>query len=164
MTKTISALRHRLLVDICLVAALTAGAPVRADEAQRLDGLYEHEETRALVALVNDAADLVRARGEAAFADLRVAGSRWRTGEAYVFVLDTEGNMLLHPDPALEGRNDLELTDVNGKPIIRGLIAAATTLPDKPEGWYHYQWPVPDGLLPRWKSTYVRLVTAPLAS
>ena len=90
-----------------------------------------------------------------------VAGSRWRQDETYIFVLDPQGNMLVHPDPAMEGKNELDLKDINGKPIIRGLIGAATTLPSKPEGWYHYQWPVPGGILPRWKSTYVRLVMAP---
>ncbi|MGE5319327.1 MAG: cache domain-containing protein, partial [Hyphomicrobiaceae bacterium] len=125
------------------------------------DQLYQYEETRELVALVSDATELVAAKGEAAFDDLRVAGSRWRQGETYVFVLDPEGTMLLHPDPALEGRNALDLKDVNGKPIIRGLIEAAAALPDKPEGWYHYQWPVPGGLLPRWKSSYVRVAMAP---
>jgi len=69
--------------------------------------------------------------------------------------------MLVHPDPAMEGKNELDLKDINGKPIIRGLIGAAMTFSSKPEGWYHYQWPVPGGLLPRWKSSYVRLVTAP---
>lgn len=123
--------------------------------------LYEHEETRELVALVDDAAELVRTRGEAAFEDFRVADSRWRKGDTYIFVLDPEGNMLVHPDPALEGRNDLELKDLKGKPIIRGLIDAATAVPGKPEGWYHYEWPVPGGLQPRWKSSYVRLVQTP---
>jgi signal transduction histidine kinase len=61
----------------------------------------------------------------------------------------------------MEGKNQMELKDINGKPIIRGLIGAASALPDKPEGWYHYQWPVPGGILPRWKSSYVRRVTAP---
>jgi signal transduction histidine kinase len=122
---------------------------------------YQYKETRELVALVKDAAELVRAKGEAAFTDFRLSGSRWRQGETYIFVLDSEGNMLVHPDPAMEGKNELDLKDINGKPIIRGLIAAATTFPSKPEGWYHYEWPVPGGILPRWKSTYVRLVTAP---
>ena len=121
---------------------------------------YEHEETRETVALVNDAAELVRTKGEAAFSDFRVSGSRWRQGEMYIFVLDPEGNMLVHPDPAMEGRNELGLQDINGKPIIRGLIGTAT-FPGKPEGWYQYEWPVPGGILPRWKSTYVQLVTAP---
>jgi len=76
-------------------------------------------------------------------------------------VLEPKGKMRVHPDPELEGKSELDLKDVNGKPIIRGIIGAATALPSKPEGWYHYQWPVPGGLLPRWKSTYARLVTAP---
>jgi signal transduction histidine kinase len=129
--------------------------------AATLEETYENVETRDLVALVNDAAELIRTRGEAAFNDLRTDGSRWRRGESYIFVLDPEGNMLVHSDPALEGRNQLDLKDINGKPIIRGLIAAATALPGKPEGWYHYEWAVPGGLLPRWKSSYVRLVQAP---
>ncbi len=117
--------------------------------------------TQELVALVKEAAELVRSKGEAAFPEFRKSGSRWRKGEAYIFVLDAEGNMLVHPDPALEGKNQIELKDINGKPIIRGLIDAATSLADKNEGWYHYQWPVPGGILPRWKSSYVRHVTAP---
>ena len=121
---------------------------------------YENPETRQLVAVVNEAAELVRATGEAAFHDFR-SSDRWHQGEYYVFVLDLNGNMLVHPDSALEGKNQMDLKDINGKPIVRGLIAAATTSPDKPEGWYHYQWPVQGGLLPRWKSSFVKLVTAP---
>ena len=122
---------------------------------------YQHQDTRELVALVKDATTLVRTKGEAAFDDFRKSDSRWRRGETYIFVLDPKGNMLVHPDPAMEGKSQLDLKDINGKPIIRGLISAATTLPSKPEGWYHYEFPVPGGLLPRWKSTYVQLVTAP---
>jgi signal transduction histidine kinase len=125
------------------------------------DQLYQYEDTRQLVQLVTEAAELVRTKGEQAFDDFRVSGSRWRQEETYVFVLDTVGNMLVHPDPELERKNQLDLKDVAGKSVIRGLIAAATTFPDKPEGWYHYQWPVPGGLLPRWKSSYVRLAAAP---
>jgi len=125
------------------------------------DLLYQYEETRELVYLVNKAADLVRLKGEAAFSDFRTPGSQWREHEAYIFVLDPNGNMIVHPDPELEGKNQLNLKDINGKPIIRGLIEAVTAFSDKPEGWYHYQWPIPGGLLPRWKSSYVRLVQAP---
>lgn len=124
---------------------------------------YEQPETRQLVMLVDDAAARVRADGEAAFAEFRVDGSRWRSGERYVFVLDPEGNMLVHPDPGLEGGNQLDLKDVDGKLIIRGLIDAATAVPGKPEGWYQYEWPVPGAILPRprWKSSFVRLIMAP---
>ena len=129
--------------------------------AANLDQSYQYEETRELMALVNDATELVRTKGDAALSEFRVSGSRWRQGEAYIFVLDPKGNMLVHPDAAMEGKNELDLKDINGKPIIRGLLGAAMTFPNKPEGWYHYEWPVPGGLLPRWKSSYVRLATAP---
>lgn len=122
---------------------------------------YEHEETRNLVALVKDAAELIRTKGETAFGDFATPGSRWYDKETYIFVLDSRGYMLVHPDRESKDKNVLDLKDVNGKPIIRGLINAATVSPDKPEGWYHYQWPEPGGLLPRWKSSYVRLVNSP---
>ena len=146
------------LAPLILMGAFNGNAQsITANSGQ----VYQHQETRELVALVNDASKLIRTKGEAAFSDFRVSGSRWRQGEAYIFVLDPKGNMLVHPDPAMEGKNELDLKDINGKPIIHGVIDAAMTIPSKPEGWYHYQWPVPDGILPRWKSTYVRLVAAP---
>ncbi|HSP99304.1 MAG TPA: cache domain-containing protein [Candidatus Dormibacteraeota bacterium] len=152
-------MENRLVFSLVL-SLVTVGASFSRGSARAADD-YEHKETRELVALVTDAGELIHTKGEAAFVDFRIPGSRWRRGDAYIFVLDPDGNMLVHPDPAMEGKNELDLKDVNGKPIIRGLIAAAATFPDKPEGWYHYQWPVPGGLLPRWKSTYVRLATAP---
>jgi signal transduction histidine kinase len=127
----------------------------------KIDELYKHDETRALVALVNDAAEVVRTKGEAAFDEFAVTGSRWRSGETYIFVLNPLGGMLVHPDPALEGRNKLGLKDISGRPIIQGLLGAATASAAKADGWYHYQWPVPGAILPRWKSSYVRLVSAP---
>jgi signal transduction histidine kinase len=122
---------------------------------------YEHEETRTLVTLVDDAAELLRARGEDALDEFRRAGTHWRRGDSYVFVLDRDGTMLVHPDPGLEGRTLLDLVDVTGRPIIRGLIDAAPGHPGRSDGWYHYQWPVPGELFPRWKSSYVRLVELP---
>ena len=157
---------HAIVRYLAAAAALSAVAACRTVTTKSSAGevdlqRYEHEETRALVTLVNDAAALIEAEGEAVFARLRVPDSRWRRGETYVFILDPDGRMLLHPDSALEGRNELELKDVNGRSIIRGLIQAATAVPGKPQGWYHYEWPVPGGLLPRWKSSYVRLVRSP---
>ena len=147
--------------QLALAAALAVFAANPRADAAELAPRDAHHETRELVALVTDAAELLHSKGEAAFADFRVNGSRWRQQETYVFVLDPQGNMLVHLDPAMEGKNQLELKDINGKPIIRGLLNTATALPHKTEGWYHYQWPVPGGLLPRWKSSYVRLAVAP---
>ena len=150
--------RMAFVVVLTVVVVLCSSLPTAASN---LDELYEQKETRDLVALVNDASELVRTKGEAAFADFAVSGSRWREGESYIFVLDREGNMVVHPDPAMVGRNQMDLKDINGRPIIQGLVAAVTTHPGKSTGWYHYEFPVPGGLLPRWKSSYVTLVEAP---
>ena len=82
--------------------------------ATKDDAAFQFEDTRALVALVNDASERVRTKGETAFSDFRVVGSRWRQGESYIFVLDPNGNMLVHPDPSLEGKNQLHLKDIKG--------------------------------------------------
>lgn len=153
---------HRASWRAMAIAAALFAAAVRAGAAQSAssDQVFQYDDTRALVALVNDASALLQKDGEAAFAELRSPGSRWCQDDSYVFVLDRDGNMLVHPDSTMEGKNQLGLKDVGGKPIIHGLIDAAT-VPGKAGGWYHYQWPVPGGLLPRWKSSYVRLVTVP---
>lgn len=148
-------------VPLGAVLVLLQACSGTAQTAASLEQYSQYEETRQLMALVKDATELVRTKGEAAFSEFRVPASRWRQGETYIFVLDPKGNMLVHPDVAMEGKNELDLKDINGKPIIRGLLGAAMTLPGKPEGWYHYEWPAPGGLLPRWKSSYVRLVRAP---
>ena len=152
-------IRKRLVLAAPLVVlgAFNTAAAAPAGSSQE----YEYKQTRDLVALVNDAAALVHSKGEAAFASFGVAGSRWQQPEMYIFVLDPSGKMLVHPDPELQGEDQSELKDVDGRPIIRGLIEAATMDPAKPEGWYHYQWPVPGQILPRWKSSYVRLATTP---
>lgn len=136
-------------------------APIATEPAMTKKTEYQYAETRDIVNLVTEAEDLIHINGEAAFAEFRASGSRWAQGENYIFVLDTDGNMIVHADANLEGKNQLDLKDVAGKPIIRGLIEAVTTADGKTEGWYHYQWPVPGALIPRWKSSYVRLAKAP---
>ncbi len=153
--------RLALVSSITFVGLLALCARSGADELDAEEQPYEHEDTRELVGLVNDAAVLVERDGEAAFDTFRVPDSRWRHDETYLFVVDLEGNMLVHPDEAMEGTNQIDLEDINGRPIIRGLIDAATAVPREPHGWYHYEWAVPGQILPRWKSSYVRLVTAP---
>ena len=69
--------------------------------------------------------------------------------------------MIVHPDPDLEGTNQLGLEDVNGKPIVRGIIKTSTGYSDNGGGWYHYEWPEPDSLFAVWKSTYSKPVIAP---
>lgn len=122
---------------------------------------YRNKETREVMELAIDAAGLIEKKGEKAFDDFREPGSRWRKGVHYIFVTDTEGIMHVNIDPSLEGRNQLDLKDVNGKPLVRGMINTVTTFPDKKEGWYHYEWFIPGAFLPQWKSSYIKLAESP---
>ena len=122
---------------------------------------YQYKETENVVNLVNDAARLIEKKGEAAFPEFRIKDSAWRRGNQYIFVLDARGNMIIHPDPALEGKNQIGLEDVNGKLIAAGLIKIAVGYKNKSEGWFHYQWPEPGNIFPEWKSVFARSVISP---
>ncbi len=122
---------------------------------------YQYKETENVVNLVNDAARLIEKKGEASFPEFRIKGSAWRRENLYIFVLDTDGNMIVHPDPALEGKNQIGLKDVNGKSIAEGLSKIATGYKNKNEGWFHYQWPKPGNIFPEWKSVFARSVISP---
>lgn len=160
-THQVSSLSQIWLLGIVLMLVQACSGSVQPTAGgSDMQSQYD-EDTRRMVTLVNDATAMVRAKGEAAFEAFRTADSRWRQGERYIFVLDLRGTMVVHPDSSMEGKNQLDLKDINGKPVISGLLAAASAVADKPEGWYHYEWPVPGGLLPRWKSSYVQLVTVP---
>ena len=148
-------------IGLLLVLSLLFTPLLQSQILNSPKGSVYYPDTEALIDLVKDASDLVQQVGEIAFADFRQPGSKWRHDESYIFVIDPEGNMLVHADPSMEGKNQIDLKDINGKPIIRGLIDAAMTFSDKPEGWYHYQWHVPGGFNPRWKSSYVHMVIAP---
>ena len=143
-----------LFVSVILFLTSQLGIAESAEE-------YAYDQTKDLVALVKDAARLVADEGEDAFKEFRISGSRWRHLDRYIFVVDADGNMLVHPNPDLEGTNQLKLEDVGGKVIVQGIIKVATGYNHGDEGWYHYQWPGPDGIFAAWKSTFSKSVKAP---
>ncbi len=116
---------------------------------------YRFQRTQQLIILVNDAANQIAQHGEAAFKAFMVNGSRWRNGETYLFVCDLKGNIFVHEDTALIGKNEYDLRDVNGKPIVQWFIRKALGIGQS--GWTHYEWVKPGDTLPSWKSTFVRL-------
>ncbi|HET19488.1 MAG TPA: hypothetical protein ENO16_02630, partial [Chromatiales bacterium] len=139
--------------------ALASLDPNVVSEAPRLLE-YDHPETRELVSFVMEAADALRREGEAVFPAFRHPGGRWFQGERYVFVWDLQGNRYVYPpDPAHELGNMAKLEDIDGKPIGRMFIEAASS--PSGEGWIHYQWYPPGDPKPIWKSTYVVRVEPP---
>jgi signal transduction histidine kinase len=123
---------------------------------------YLYEDTRELVVLVEDAARLVEARGQGAFADFAARGSRWFNETYYVFVYGTDGTCLFHPvTPELVGKNRMMLRDIHGKPMIR-LITQVGLRPEREAaGWVFYFWADRTQITPTWKSSYIRKAVGP---
>ncbi|MBR7792702.1 cache domain-containing protein [Undibacterium sp. FT147W] len=78
---------------------------------------------------------------EKAFADFNDASNKdFHDRDLYLFVYDMNGISLSHgANPKMIGKNLLDLK-VEGKPIIKEMIAALKT---KNDGWIDYQWPNP---------------------
>ena len=142
--------------SIWLTAAVLLAAPLVAAEPPE----PKYAETRELMALVRDAAELVASEGvQAACQQFRVEGSRWLEGDTYVFVLDMDSVTLCHPArPSFEGRDMSELVDPRGRPIA-GLLQREMASSD--QGWIHYLWPRPGASIFEWKTSHVRRATEP---
>ncbi|MCX6285595.1 MAG: cache domain-containing protein [Bacteroidetes bacterium] len=119
---------------------------------------YKFQETINLVNLVNDAASEISQKGEKAFKEFMTNGTRWRNAETYIFVCGLKGDIYVHEDPALIGKNEYDLKDVNGKPIVQWFIRKALGIGQC--GWTHYEWVKPGKTAHSWKSTYVKLAKA----
>ena len=121
---------------------------------------YKYNQTKDLVGLVRNAGGLIQDKGEAAFPEFKQEGSEWKNDKMYLFVVDADGNMVFHPDVSIQGGNQINMKDINGKPVIKGIIDEVNSNPNG-EGWMHYQWPNPGTIFASWKSTFAKKVVAP---
>lgn len=123
-------------------------------------GLYQMPMERMFVVeQVDDAAELLRAEGEDAFATLRDKAGGFRFYDSYVFVMTPEGVHLVNAGfPEYEGKNMLEVTDEDGRVIGREILALLET---QDAGWVDYMWPRPGDEPATKKSSYVRRVELP---
>jgi methyl-accepting chemotaxis protein len=111
-------------------------------------------QAKQIKALVDKAAALIERKGKDAFPEFKKKGSEWFKGDGYVFVNDMKGTTLVNAAfPELEGKNNLELKDANGKAITREFIDLLKT---KDSGWVDYMWPKPGETKPSKKFSYVK--------
>jgi hypothetical protein len=123
--------------------------------------IYQYDETKKLVAFVEDAAGLVAKKGAGAFVEFSGKNSKWMKGNRYLFAYDLNGTCLFHPiNPELIGRNILGMKDLNGKPVIEEIVQIASNT-KHPYGWVHYLWMEPGEIYPEYKSSYIMRVTGP---
>lgn len=153
----------RLLPALLLLILAVADLPAQTSPALAGDlSRYAYQDTRELVVLVDDAAALVEAQGEAAFAAFGKQGSRWLTGDTYLFIYSGDGTAVFHPiSPELVGQNLISLRDIDGKPIIEEMTAIGQRPEADASGWVFYHWQDRTQLTPIWKASYVRKAVAP---
>ncbi|MFC1898021.1 cache domain-containing protein [Candidatus Cloacimonadota bacterium] len=119
--------------------------------------IYEHQQTKEVVQLAYRAVDYIKMKGDKAFPDFRVKDSEWYFGDNYVFVWGMDGMRYVYPPNVEgEGKNVLDLKDINGKPIGKMFVETA----EAGEGWVFYEWVLPDGNVPEWKSTFIKKAVA----
>ncbi len=148
------------VMAVAAVTALIVWGRSKADLLKPLPYLYE--DTRQLVFLVEEAASLVEKRGPEAFREFAVRGSRWLDDSHYLFVYDINGVCLFHPAiPELVGRNILDLTDMNGKPVGQWINEIGRRPEPDASDWIFYLWEAPTDLTPTWKNSYVRKAMGP---
>lgn len=105
-------------------------------------------------ALVEKAAALINAEGiEAAKPKLHDPQGEFVKGELYIFVIDYEGNTLIHGGkPAIVGKNLFNMKDPNGVFFLQDMVKLAKK---DGQGWTRYHWSNPKTNKVSPKVTYV---------
>lgn len=130
-----------------------ADAPKEAPRAEKI-------RAPDLMRLVREAAAVLEEQGDTAYPEFRVPGSKWFHDETYFFVVAMDGTrVFLAPNPEGEGKNVNGFKDILGRSYGRMTLDVASS--PSGEGWIHYMYPLPGGIFPAWKSTFVKRVTFP---
>ncbi len=150
--------KSRLIPVILLFWLAASSAGHTADPAVP----YLYEDTKELVSLVESAADAIEAKGQTAFGDFAVPGSKWFNDDYYIFIYDLDGTCVFHPvTKQLIGSNLIHLKDMNGKPVIRMITDIARKPEKHASGWVFYLWEERTQFTPLWKSSYIRKAVTP---
>jgi signal transduction histidine kinase len=145
-----------LTIGICL--GWLSGFDAAAQTDDKLSP-YLYRDTRRLVSLVEDAADLMEQQGTNAFSEFGRKNSRWFNDNYYLFVYDIDGTCVFHPaNPELVGLNLMGLRDMNAKPVVQWITDVGRMTNNDASGWVFYLWEEGRELNPLWKSSYVRKV------
>jgi cytochrome c len=145
-------LRQIILICASLILVLAANSAISQQSPPN------SEKAKQIEALVNEAAAMVDTKGKAALSEFRERGSKWWSGDVYVFAYSPEGIVILNPAfPAREGRAYHGEKDKKGKAFHDELLKTAQT---KGSGWVDYWLPKPGQTEPSQKWSYVKAVKA----
>lgn len=92
--------------------------------------------------LVEKGLAFIKGKGmDAALAEFNNPKGKFVDGEFYLFVFAYNGDCLAHgANQKMVGKNQIEMMDADGKPLIKEFISIAKT---KGKGWYDYKWSNP---------------------
>jgi len=121
-----------LIAGACAMSLPVALAPTVAQAAP-------HATIAQTQALLDKAVAELKAEGPGkAFAAFNDANGAYKTRELYVFVFDAKGVYEASgANPRLVGTNAIDMTDAEGKPLVREMIAVAQR---KGQGRVDYIW------------------------
>ena len=121
--------------------------------SRTLAGCSSVEEQR-LETLVTDAIATIQEKGNNAYSEFRVEGSKWFDGDSYVFVAGLDGIGICHPaNRELEGTDLRVVQDADGRFVIRDAIELLQT---RDSAWMDYRWPRPGAVEASHKSSFMK--------
>jgi len=136
----------RLIALLLLIVPLAATA---ADPVTRVTPIQVREITLR-------AATLLAERGMDEARKVFHAMGEFRFGEIYVNVIDLNGSWVIYPPaPRNEGKSVLNVTDSDGRLLVREIIKVAE---EQGEGWVEYRWLNPASNRIEPKLTFVKRV------
>lgn len=139
------------------VALLASGLSVGAFAAA------EHGSPDEAAAMVKKAVAFAKAKGkDQLLAEVSSPKGQFRDRDLYLSVYDFDGKVLAHGvNPKLIGKDVSTLTDPDGKPFIKEILAQAKT---KGKGSQDYKWPHPETKEYQAKSAYFEVVDGVIVS
>lgn len=141
------------VVAVCLLGAFTVQPPALAQAPAQRDKL----DPVAVRQITLQAAQLISDVGIDAARERFHAPGPFRFGEIYVNVIDLNGAWVVYPPaPKNEGKSVLNVTDAEGKLLVKDIIRVAM---DQDEGWVEYRWLNPASNRIEPKLTFVKRVS-----
>jgi polar amino acid transport system substrate-binding protein len=103
--------------------------------------IFSNESREDLVAFVEKARDFALNNTEdVALKAFNDSNGIFVKRDLYIWAYDFDGTTLAHPyQPDLVGKNNTNLTDINGVPMIKNMIIIA----EQGNGFLYYLWPNP---------------------
>jgi cytochrome c len=112
-----------------------------------------------IMSKVDQAAELLKKEGAAAFPKFMGKGSDYLFAGTYIWANDLNGVILMHPiKDTLVGRNLTGIKDKTGKRFIAMGVQVAE---EQGSGWIGYLWPKPGAKQVSPKVSYVKMVRTP---